>query len=165
MKHSRKSPPSYVIQPSNGLLTTNALITSNWISRSRPTLHTALSPAKNASFNTYLAAPRGGCLMSFQQSSTSLPSASPSEPFERRLRAYRMLPRSRLLGTNPVSVSALAIKRQIDFPDGREFRSAGPHIHHPGACCSRRAAGVTHSHAALRHELSSHSWMSAPRIG
>jgi hypothetical protein len=70
----------------------------------------------------------------------------------------------RLLKTYPTSVSALAIKRQIDFPDGREFRPTGPHVRNPGACGSRRTADVTHSRC-VGHELSFHPWMSARRIG
>src|SRR5258707_2181662 len=62
------------------------------------------------------------------------------------------------------SMSDLAIKRQIDFPDGREFRSTGPHVRNPGACGSRRTADVTHSRCVGR-ELSFHPWMSARRIG
>jgi hypothetical protein len=55
-------------------------------------------------------------------------------------------------------------KRQFDFPDGREFRSTGPHVRNPGECGSRRTADVTHSRW-VGHEHSFHSWMSARRIG
>jgi hypothetical protein len=61
-------------------------------------------------------------------------------------------------------ISSQPPKRQIDFPDGREFRSTGPHVRNPGACGSRRTADVTHSRC-VGHELSFHPWMSARRIG
>jgi hypothetical protein len=61
------------------------------------------------------------------------------------------------------SMSELAIKRQIDFPDGREFRSTGPHVRNPAACGSCRTTDVTHSRR-VGHELSFHSWMSAGEL-